>query len=506
MKKIDEGLDTAFLKYADKQSKNNENLSTTTTDEDDFRVVGDFNDYYIPPNARVNSYNIAKKAKNDNRFTRKNSRVREYRRISTFPEVASAIDEIVNEVVSHDSENVITPKLDFKSSSKISDNIKKKMVEEFAEVMNIVDFENEGPDLFLDWYIDGDLVGELIYDNSKPKDGVKGIILKDPTSVIELRDNVTKDKFYKSTTNYKHLYDVRFNESDSFKEEQIARSTSGLINRTDKYEIGYLDYALKTVNSMENIEDSLVIYRYLRSSERRIWNVDVGNQAKTKAQNYLDNVRNAVKYDKYFDRETGELKGKTKMESILNDYIFPTKNGKAGTTVDTIQGDTSFISDLNDHELFLKKLYIALKIPVNRLDESSTLDFSGEDIEKNELKFIKFTRKLQKKFSMFFLEILKRHMIVKNIIKEDDWKEHYKDLVLVWNTDNDVLSRAKTQQLVQKAEAYDNLEESGIIGKFLSIETVMKNVFNMTEDEFKEEQKKIDKEREDGLYDDNEEE
>jgi len=258
--------------------------------------------------------------------------------------------------------------------------------------------------------------------------------------------------------------------------------------------VGYLDYVLKTVNNMNTIEDSLVIYRLWRSVEKRIWNVQISRLGKAKAENYLNKVMTNIRSNNLFNKSTGEIKNSASMEAIVDDYVFPVKNNEK-VEVDTIAGDTSFITELSDHELFLKKLYIGMKIPVNRLDETSTLDFSGEDIIKQELKFNKHTDRLLSSFSQFPLDLLKKELLATNKVSIEEWIEARKHIRVDYNKDNQVIKKINSNMLVDRATAMNEVENTDVIGKTVSYTTVVKTIWNMSDDDIEEEMKLIEEEK-----------
>ena len=50
--------------------------------------------------------------------------------------------------------------------------------------------------------------------------------------------------------------------------------------------------AIKPLNQLRMIEDSVIIYRISRAPERRVFYVDVGNLPKNKAEQYLRDIMN----------------------------------------------------------------------------------------------------------------------------------------------------------------------------------------------------------------------
>lgn len=465
--------------------------STVQTEEDNIDLDLSDKDVVLPNPKKSKPIWKSDAVKYDKAF-KETSRIKEYRRISKVPEVSSAIDEIVSECITKELKKTVKPELEWKDESNKKDAVKKVYNDAWDRVLELIKFESKGRDLFEKWYIEGRLIAESIYEEDKENKGIQKIVILSPLKFMEYRDedNDNELKYRYVNETFKSFKD----DINIYNDSQITFTKSNLYDEDYEFEVGYLDYILKTVNNMQTIEDSLVMYRYLRSIEKRIWKVPVGKMGKTKADSYITKVMNSIRNDKLFDKKTGKIKNSSTMESIVDDWVFPTKNGE-GVEVDTISGDTSFITDLNDHDLFLKKTYIGMKIPVNRLDETSTLDFSGEDIIKQELKFNKHTDRLVGSFGEFLLDILKKELLSTKKVTIEEWIETRKDIIINWNKDNQVLKKVKSQMLVDRATALSEVEDSEIIGKVVSYTTALKIIFDMNDDDIKEELKLIEKEK-----------
>ena len=466
--------------------------STIQTSQDRVDIDLTTDDVHIPYPKKASYFWNEKTVKYEN-AQKESNRIKEYRRIAKVPEVSSGIDEIVSECITKGVKNTVKPELEFIDGSTSSDSIKKAYLEAWDKVLELVQFESKGRDLFEKWYTEGRLVSESIYEKDKISKGIQKVVILSPLNFFQYRDEEDDNKL-----KYKYLDDsFKFFSSkndETYDDNQITFIKSGLQDETYTFNVGYLDYILKTVNNINTIEDSLVIYRFLRSVEKRIWNIPVTRLAKSKAESYITKVMNTIKYDKLFNKSTGEIKNTTSMESIVDDWVFPVKNGEK-IEVDTIQGDTAFINELNDHDLFLKKLYIGMKIPVNRLDETSTLDFSGEDVIKQELKFGKHTDKLLSQFQEFLLDLLKKEMLSTNQATIDEWIDIRKEITIDWKKDNQTLKKVQSNILVDKATAMNEIENTGVIGKSISYTTVLKTIWDMSDDDIEAEIKLIEEEK-----------
>lgn len=491
---ITESMSNPFL-----NNPNIEKQLSTTSELSKVERVLDGVDLEFPQHHSIRANSVAAKREKLNAEVRSDHYMRQYRNIEIIPEISSAIDEIVNEALNVDVDGTAAPSITFKDGSKTAKSVQTAITEEFEKILGIVDFESNGDDLFRRWYVDGKLIGEVVYYDKSTNKGIQHVLQLSPFGFRKRIEEQTNKIFYvyEETNNSRAV--KKRNTDDFYEPDQIAYADSGLTHNDIK--IGYLYYAMKVANNMGMIEDSFVIYRLLRSIETRIWNVNVGRMPKSKAENYINTVISQIKNDIGYNSTTGEFEGKSDIKSMINDFVFPTRNGTESTSVNTIGGDTSFVDSLDDHEMFLKKLYVALKIPVSRLDESSTMDFTASDILQAELKFTKFVNKLRRKFSMWLLELLKLQLIATKKIEETEWKDIKKEIIVFWNNQNEIIENAQLDNIVKKAEVLSDLEDNGVIGKFFSYEWVRTNVLGMTKEEYEEEKKKIEAEKKEGLYD-----
>ena len=146
------------------------------------------------------------------------------------------------------------------------------------------------------------------------------------------------------------------------------------------------------------MEDALVIYRISRAPERRIFYIDVGNLPKAKAEQYLADVMNKYRNKLIYNADTGEIKDDRKHMSMLEDFWLPRREGGRGTQIETLPGGQN-LSEIEDIEYFKKKLYRSLNVPVSRMESENGFNMGrSAEISRDEVKFNKFTNRLQKKF------------------------------------------------------------------------------------------------------------
>ena len=428
--------------------------------------------------------------------------IRMFRKIALRPKVSGAIEEIVNEMITPFEDGDVI-KLDFNNKSDIGDATKTAMSDAFDKCLNLLDFRNTQNELITDWYIAGRLVLETTFNNKRQSDGIQNILKLNPIGFNMIQDKNKKKYVYTNSGTNSLYYDN--SNTDIYSEEQIVLIGSGLWDDLKLDEVSYLRIALKAINDIQHIENAIIKYRLTRSVERNVWNVDVGNMAVTKAKNHLASVKQEISSDLKYDTETGNV-NMDPSEGITDDWIFPARNGKQKTSVDTIGGNGDFISKLEDLEYFRRELYEALKIPVGRLDGDSTLDYSAQDILREELKFTKFTTKLRNQFNKLFKELIKRELVSTKKISEDDFYKYQNDILFKWNESNVIVENAKIENIKTKIETVSEIMDSGVVGKFISNKFIIENILDMTEEDYKEQLKQIEIEKKQGQHKTEEEE
>lgn len=469
----------------------------TSLSSDEENVERQFSDSYYEFPEVGGSYNTLRKIKKLTSYQKRDHNILLYRSLSQRPEVQNSIEEIVNEALTPFEDGKIN-KIDFNDNKEIGDTTKKSIQESFDKCVSLLDFNNNSFYLFNDWYIDGILPLECIYDENNMKDGVIDLIKISP---VYIRDFKRDGKEYYSYE--KNLSTMSmFNNSDirnSYKQEQIINVGSGLYDSERLYEMSYLNSAIKSINDLAHIENGIIKYRITRASEKNVWNIDIGTMAKSKAEGHINRLARDISSNIKYNVEDGTT-NLDSTEGITDDWLFPSRNGKQKTSVETINGNSDFISKLDDLEYFRRKLYEAMKIPVGRLDGDSSLDYSATDILREELKFVKFINRLRSKFNHLFLDFIKKDLIAKGTITYEEWIKIYQDIKIVWNQSNQIVENAEIENLQKRFETIGDLEDAGVIGKYIPMNYIVEHILKMTDKEFKEYQTQIEKEKKAGLY------
>jgi hypothetical protein len=453
--------------------------------------------------------------------------IKRYREMALHPECDSAIEDIVNEaIVSDTNDSPIEIEL---SNLNASDGIKNKIRQEFKYILSLLDFDKKSHEIYRNWYIDGRLYYHKVIDLKDPHAGIQELRYIDAMKMRYVRQQkkTEKDKkvYRMAGVNANDPMDYEFPQIEEyfiynpkmtypttnpssmggtagikFTKDSIAYCTSGLVDRNKGSTLSYLHKAIKSLNQLRMIEDSLVIYRLSRAPERRIFYIDVGNLPKIKAEQYLRDVMMRYRNKLVYDANTGEMRDDKKFMSMMEDFWLPRREGGRGTEISTLPGGQN-LGEITDIEYFKKKLYRSLNVPPSRMDGEGGFNLGrSSEILRDEVKFSKFVSRLRKRFSYMFHDMLKTQLILKNIITPEDWdimEEHIQYDFLYDNhfaelKDSELLN--ERLNMVQIAEPY--------VGKYFSQDYLRRKILRQTDEEILEQDKIMKKEIKDGIIPD----
>ena len=457
-------------------------------------------------------------------FKTEHDLIRRYREMALHPECDGAIEDVVNEAIVSDLyDSPVEIEL---SNLNASESLKKKIREEFKYIKEIMDFDRKSHEIFRNWYVDGRVYYLKVIDMKNPMAGIQELRYIDPLKMKYIRQEKKDSKMddgyvringksdsmpngpefeeyfqYTPSPNYPTgTLTGASKGSVKIAKDAVTYCTSGLVDRNKNTVLSYLHKAIKALNQLRMIEDSLVIYRLSRAPERRIFYIDVGNLPKVKAEQYLREVMNRYRNKMVYNAQTGEVRDDRKFMSMLEDFWLPRREGGRGTEITTLPGGQN-LGELADIEYFQKKLYRALGVPESRIaaDGGFNLGRSSE-ILRDELKFAKFVGRLRKRFAQMFNDMLKTQLILKNIVSPDDW-EIMKDHIQYDFLYDNQFAELKESELVQNRLGILATIEP-YIGKYYSTEYVRKRVLRQTDQEIIEIDEQIEDEIQKGIIPD----
>ena len=454
--------------------------------------------------------------------------IKRYREMALHPEVDSAIEDIVNEAIVSDSND--TPVQIDLDNLNASDGIKKSVREEFKTILDLLDFDKKAHEIYRNWYVDGRLFYHKVIDLKNPQEGIQELRYidamkiryirqvkkekKDPNNLLRNpnKDNPMDFEFPEIEEYFSYNPKLQYptgtsgyasqasNKGIKISKDSITYCSSGLVDRNKGSTLSYLHKAIKSLNQLRMIEDSLVIYRLSRAPERRIFYIDVGNLPKVKAEQYLRDVMMRYRNKLVYDANTGEIRDDKKYMSMLEDFWLPRREGGRGTEISTLPGGQN-LGEITDIEYFKKKLYRSLNVPPSRMDGEGGFNLGrSSEILRDELKFTKFVARLRKRFSNMFNDMLKTQLILKNIITPEDWDRMSEHIQYDFLYDNH-FSELKDAELMNERLALAQVAEP-YVGKYYSQDYVRRKILRQTDEEILEQDRLIEKEIADGTIPD----
>ena len=449
--------------------------------------------------------------------------IRRYREMALHPECDSAIEDVIQEAIVSDlNDSPVELDLDHLNAS---DGIKKKLREEFKYIKDLLDFDKKAHEIFRNWYVDGRLYYHKIIDLKKPQEGIQELRYIDAIKMRYVRQQKKKeeDRFRNPVRLNDNPMEYDWPEIEEYyiynpkagyptggggaagggikmTKDSIAYCTSGLVDRNKGNTLSFLQKAIKSLNQLRMIEDSLVIYRLSRAPERRIFYIDVGNLPKVKAEQYLRDVMSRYRNKLVYDANTGEVRDDKKYMAMLEDFWLPRREGGRGTEITTLPGGQN-LGEITDIEYFKKKLFKSLNVPISRIEGDGGFNMGrSSEILRDELKFSKFVGRLRKRFSHLFNDMLRTQLLLKNIITPEDWEVMSEHIQYDFLYDNHFSELKETELFNERMAAATAAEP--YVGRYYSQDWVRRKLLRQTDEEILEQDKIMEKEIADGVIPD----
>ena len=457
--------------------------------------------------------------------------IRRYREMALHPEVDGAIEDVIQEsIVSDTNQSPVDIEL---SKLNASEGIKEKLRKEFKYIKDLLDFDKKSHEIYRNWYVDGRLYYHKVIDLKAPHEGIQELRYIDAMKMRFVRHAIKEDPnqagkiaainsqkeinsihqafpkieeyfIYSAKNTVGGALNPSSNLTDTkgvkFSKDSIAYCTSGLVDRNKGSVLSYLHKAIKALNQLRMIEDSLVIYRLSRAPERRIFYIDVGNLPKMKAEQYLRDVMMRYRNKLVYDANTGEIRDDKKYMAMLEDFWLPRREGGRGTEISTLPGGQN-LGEITDIEYFKKKLYRSLNVPPSRMDGEGGFNLGrSSEILRDELKFTKFVGRLRKRFSRMFHDMLKTQLILKNIVTPEDWDIMSDHIQYDFLYDNHFSELKETELFNERINVAATAEP--YIGRYYSQDYIRRKILRQTDIEIKEQDELMKQEIEDGIVPD----
>lgn len=426
-------------------------------------------------------------------ISKQKNKIMKYRQLAMQPDVADAIDDIINEIIFTYDDN-FPLMIDINEEN---ERLIQAITEKFERIMKLMNVKRNMFQITKSAYIDGQIIAHCAYDKNSTKKGIQSIKIIEPCGLYLDPKSLTFK--YMQDDNTLRSHGIYAQEKQEYSIEEIVREDFGLYD--NKINLSYLEYAIKPANMLKTLEDLLVPLRFSRSISRRVFNVDIGDLPVKRGEEVMKEYQGKFKYKKFYNNETGEVSNQQHITSMVEDYWFANRSGGKGTTVDVLD-ESGNLGELGDILYFARKLYKSLKIPNSRIpydnEADHEFDYETTRTSKDDLKFFMFISRVRQMYSSFFKEILKREIIASKIMTDKEWKEKEDLIKINFVNENSFIERMNLENFLKKLDIYSTAQEYQ--GKLFSVETILKDVFKFTDEEIREEFKKIQKEEKDPLF------
>jgi len=418
-----------------------------------------------------------------------------WRRLSTSHiEIQEALEEITNESVVVDTMSDIMA-IDFNDDDKkIPDSTKTKISDEWKYLYSIMDLDNNLEQLFRNFFIEGTMLLEAVYDNKKITDGIQYVVPIDPVGILKkYSKEIHKYVYVKTDDNsYNDFSSFRQKDQKVWLSDQISESNSGLWDGKNKIPLSFLNFAIKPLNQLNAIENSLVIYAITRSVEKLIFYIDVDDMPEPKVKQKVAEIAKKMSTQSKYNQSTGRIENTKDKINLSRDIFVPHRGDQKGMKIEELSASSMDINGLPILEYFLDKVYRSLRVPrLRRNKEGATMQFGeSQEVEREEINFFKFVVKLRKQFSFAFKDLMKKQLICKNIINEEEWKGLYSRAIKFKFADNnDYAELKRVAKLRSRLDLLNEIkeftikdDENGEIIIFTK-DFVMRDILNLSDDQ-----------------------
>ena len=339
-------------------------------------------------------------------------RYRDYEEMDEYPEIGAAFD-----IYSDDStqKGTRSERWTIKSESDL-------VVDEVHRLYEQINMHKFLWDIVRNTVKYGDCFTELILDIEKPEEGLKKIKILNPNYILRVENEFGYlKKFLQEipdlqTIQYSEMgaqanmeRPVKYIELDKNQIVHFRLHTSDPVFYPYGKSIAALCH--RTFRSLKMMEDAMMIYRLSRAPERRIFYVDTGNLPTSKAEMFIERLKQKFKKEKFYNSSKGTVDARYNPMSLDEDFFVPTKNGR-GTKIDTLPGATN-LGEIEDVRYYRDKLLAALKVPKDYLVEKDQSPERKANLSQLDVKFARTIQRVQVDIEAGLENIAKRHLQLK---------------------------------------------------------------------------------------------
>lgn len=332
------------------------------------------------------------------------------RKFSLNGEIEFILDTVTDESISYDDRNYFAQpsfiNLDLK------DKIKDEMSTDYTRLYNVFGFQNSvlGWQYFKQFLIDGFLAFEIIYDN-KGKE-IIGFKELDPSSLQPVVEKVGENEYKQFWIQYPKNPQMTRKLTD----EQVIYISYAKGNSISR--VSYIERLVRSYNILRIMENSRVIWNVMNASYRLKFIIPIGSQSPQKAMQTLGQLMANYKEDITINDASGELtiNGRPKVQFYKN-YLFPEKDGQS-PQIESLNPSGPDFNVMENVLYFFNKLKMDSKIPYARFAAKNgtpaNYQISIDQLERDEIRFEKFLRRLRSIFQEILVKPLYLQMCLKH--------------------------------------------------------------------------------------------
>jgi len=440
----------------------------------------------------------------DYRYNKESDLICTYRDIALHSEIENAIDEIVNEAFIFDG--ITHPVSIDLSELKLPKKLNNMISDEFYTILRLLKFRDNAYEIFRRWYIDGRIYFNVIVDEKKPANGIIELRYIDPLQIKLVKQPIpTTDKqgnvsYSEDNVNeyyeYKPFGNIRSQNAASksvikMTSDSVVYVSSGLYDRSRGVCISYLDKAIKPLNNLRALEDSLVIFRLARSSLKRAFYIDVSDMSKAKAEQHMRETMSRFRNKVDYDPATGQVRDARKFQAMQEDYWLPRRDGK-NTEIDTLP-ESANLGEIDDIVYMRDLLFQSLNVPTARFKEDAPFMWGRDaEISREEMKFSKFVKRLTHQFSGLFRQLMRIQLSLKGIVTVSDWERMSEDIVYLYEQEMMYHEMQTLQVITERMNVLADMDE--YVGKYYSQAWIKREILGQDEQMQKEMKKEMEAE------------
>jgi len=341
------------------------------------------------------------------------NRYKDYDLMDTYPEVGAAFD-----IYSDDS-----TQRDIDSKRWQIDHVDEVVVDEVNELFENIKLDRIYWEIVRNTVKYGDCFIELILDINDPEEGIQRLKILNPNFILRVENE------------YGYLTDFLQEIPDAGDLTSLAAGGGMDSGKPVKYinldknqivhfrlftsDPNFYPYgksiaalAIRIFRTLRMMEEAMVIYRLSRAPERRIFYVDVGNLPTTKAEMFIERLKEKFKKEKYYNRNSGgSVDERYNPLAMDEDFFVPTRSG-VGTKIETLPGAQN-LGETDDVKYFRDKLLAILKVPKDYIVEKDKSPERKANLSQLDVKFARTIVRVQHMIEVGLEKVAKRHLYLK---------------------------------------------------------------------------------------------